>query len=64
MQVGHVSSIWSSATTSLITPTPELANFQPAPTIRPLSGGSPFAALSASTQSALLQAQEQHNTTK
>ena len=64
MQVGPASSIWASATTSLIAPTPQLENFQPAPTSRPLSSVSPFAALSASAQSALLQAQEQHGTTK
>ncbi len=64
MQIGAANSIWSSVTTSLIAPTPALENFQPAPTIQPLSGGSPFAALSASAQSALLQAQEHHATTK
>ncbi len=58
MHVGQASSIWASATTSLIAPTPQLGNFEPAPTIRPLGGSSPFAALSASAQSALLQAQE------
>ena len=60
MNVGQVSGIWSSATTSLIAPTPELGNFQPAPTLRPLGGGSPFAALSSQSQSALLRAQEEH----
>ena len=58
MQVGAAGSVWSSATTSLIAPTAQLENFRPAPTIRPLGGSSPFAALSAAAQSALLHAQE------
>ncbi|MDE2333576.1 MAG: hypothetical protein KGK10_03465 [Rhodospirillales bacterium] len=58
MQVGQASSIWASATTSLIAPTPQLENFEPGPTVRPLGGSSPFAALSAAAQSALLHAQE------
>ncbi len=58
MQVGAAGSVWSSATTSLIAPTPQLENFQPAPVVRPLGGSSPFAALSAAAQSALLHAQE------
>lgn len=60
MNVGQVSGIWASATTSIAPPTPGLSNFTPAPTLAPIGGGgvSPFAALSASAQSALLQAQE------
>jgi hypothetical protein len=60
MNVGNVSGVWASATTSLSTPTPALENFQPPPSIKPLSGSSPFAALSAGSQSALLRAQEEH----
>jgi hypothetical protein len=58
MQVGAAGSVWSSATTSLIAPTPQLENFQPGPTARAVGGSSPFAALSAAAQSALLHAQE------
>ncbi len=60
MQVGAAGSVWSSATTSLIAPTPQLENFQPGPTSRPAGGLSAFAAFSADAQSALLRAQEQH----
>jgi hypothetical protein len=59
MNVGQVSGVWGSATTSLVAPTPALENFQPAPTVRPLGGGSAFSALSAGAQSALLRAQEE-----
>lgn len=60
MHVAPASGVWSSATTSIATPTPALESFQPLPSVRPLGGSSPFAALSAQSQSALLQAQEEH----
>jgi hypothetical protein len=60
MNVGHVSGVWGSATTSLIAPTPTLENFQPAPTIKPLGGSSGLSALSVGSQSALLRAQEEN----